>query len=186
MATSKKLKQKHAAQAAAAQVQFENYKDFIVKELVEKFGGSYQTAETMKDVWRDSFIFHPECEKFLITKTQMFLFLLEDKHNNKSPCFLKTLIGLISEYLAKYICKKGISRNDCTQQLIKVLFTDNRFIQNKLKSYQKEVAGPKKPKQPKIQKNKNCEKVAEAVHRVTKERARQIINLKIYVSELVK
>ena len=189
MPKSEKLKQRRAMQVAAAKLQFEAYKEFIVKEFVEKFGGSYQTPETMKDIWRDSFIFRPECEKFLLKKTQIFLLLLEDKQINRSPCFLRTLIGLIAEYLSKYICKKGISRNTCTQQLINILFTNNCLVQKKTKNYQKEiVASQKQPKVPahKRARHKSCEKVAEAVHKITQRKANHTIMLKIYISELVK
>lgn len=68
MAKSKQLKQKRALQVTEAETQFEAYKDFIVKEFIEKFGGSYQTAENQKEIWRDNFIYSPECEQFLISK----------------------------------------------------------------------------------------------------------------------
>ena len=76
MAKSKQLKQKRAMQVAEAEAQFEEYKNFIVKEFIERFGGSYETAENMKDIWRDSFVFRPECEQFLISKTKLFTFIL--------------------------------------------------------------------------------------------------------------
>jgi len=188
MAKSEKLKQKHEEQVAAAEAEFEAYKDFIVEKFIDAFGGSYQTAKNMKDVWRDSFIFRPECEKFLIKHTKIFLFFLDDKHINRSPCFLRTLIGKISEYLSKYICKKNISRNTCTQQLIKIFFTNDSFIQNKIKKYQRDVNVSRKQKQPKAQRNRIPQrsrrvKVAEAVCEANK---KKVLNLKIYVSELVK
>lgn len=189
MAKSEKLKQKREKQVAAAKATFEEYKDYIVQTFIETFGGSYQTAENMKDIWRDSFIFRPECERFLLRKTKMFLLLLDDKHINRSPCFLRTLIGKISEYLSRYICKKGISRNTCTQQLIKVFFNDNALVQKKIKSYQREIAVSRKQKQPKrnrIPQRSRREKVAEAVCEATKKKAQKVLKLKIYVSELVK
>ena len=73
MAKSEKLKQKREKQVAAAKATFEEYKDYIVQTFIETFGGSYQTAENMKDIWRDSFIFRPECERFLLRKTKMLL-----------------------------------------------------------------------------------------------------------------
>lgn len=190
MAKSKKLKEVRAQQMAAAEVQFEAYKDFIVEKFIEKFGGSYQTAETMRNTWRDTFVFRPEYEAFLLSKTRMFLLLLEDTQSNKSPCFLRTLTGLISQYLSKYICKKGISSNDCTQQLMKILFTNNTMVQNKIKNYLKDVAVFNKKQKGKFASKKQAdsryEKVAEAVHTITKKRARHMITLKINVSELVK
>jgi len=188
MAKSEKLKQKRAAQVDAAHAQFEEYKDYIVQEFIDAFGGSYQTAANMKDVWRDSFIFRPECEKFLLKKTKMFLFFLDNKHINKSPCFLRTLIGKISEYLSKYICKKGISRNTCTQQLIKLLFTDDSYTQNKIKSYQREIAVSRR--RPKTEHNRTPrrsrrEKVTDDVRKAIQKKA--VLNLKIYyVSEIEK
>ena len=138
MAMSKRLKQLHAKQVAAAETQFEAYKNFIVQEFIDKFGGSYQTSSGMMDIWRNAFVFRPECEDFLMEKTKMFLFLLDNNHDHKSPHFLKSLIGKISEYLSVYICKKGVKRNTCTQQIKQILFDKNRYIQMMLRHYQSE------------------------------------------------
>lgn len=187
MAQPEKLKQKHAQQVTAAHIQFENYKDEIIKKVVEEFAGSYQTTNDLKKIWRERLEYHPEREKFLLSKTNLFLLLLDDKHTYKSPCFLRTLVGLISDYLSRYICKKGISRNACTQELVKKLFTDNRVIQNKIKDYQKENAcySKKQRKQKaKIAKMPKREKVVQAINK--KNQIQHQIRIQVCISGLVK
>ena len=133
---SKKLKQKRAAQASVARGQFELYKEYIVRELVENFGGSYQTPESMKNIWRTAFVYKPECEKFLIKKTNLFIFLMSGENNTtQGPVFFKTLINLISEYLAAYISKKGVPYDDCTKELTKYFFDKNSHVQSTIKNY---------------------------------------------------
>ena len=99
MAQSESLKKQHAIQIAIAEAHFEAYKNFIVKEFVDKFGGSYQTAQGMKDIWREAFIYTSKCEKFLIEKTIIFLgcMLSTNSRHSQSPTFFKTLIGKISD-----------------------------------------------------------------------------------------
>ena len=135
MAKSEKLKQTHAAQVIAAEKEFTAYKDFIVKEFVDEFGGSYQTAEGLKDVWRTVFIYTPKCEKFLIKKTILFICMLSTKNRDfKSPVFFKNLIGKISEYLSSYIAKKGESKHNCAQYL-RNIFTQNSHVKSRIEEY---------------------------------------------------
>ncbi|MBR5354560.1 MAG: hypothetical protein IK122_00350 [Alphaproteobacteria bacterium] len=149
MAQSKNVKQMHARQVVLAEEQFEAYKDFIVKEFVDKFGGSYQTAEGLKKVWRSVFIYTQKCENFLIEKTVIFLgCALSSKNRDfQSPTFFKNLIGKISEYLAVYIEKKGEPRNACSQRL-RDIFTKNGHVQSRTKEYvnQNQKAWAKKQK----------------------------------------
>jgi len=139
MAQSKNAKQLHAKQVALAEEQFETYKDFIIKEFVDKFGGSYQTAEGLKKIWRNVFIYTPKCENFLIEKTVIFLgCALSSKNRDfQSPVFFRTLIGKISEYLAVYIEKKGEPRNACSQRLRDIL-TKSGHVQSRTKEYVKQ------------------------------------------------
>lgn len=184
MAKPQKTKQMHANQIAAAQIQFENYKDFIVQEFVDKFGGSYQTAEGMKGIWRNAFVYRPECEKFLIEKTKMFLFLLENNHDNKSPYFLRNLVSAICDYLSVYVCKKGIKRNDCVHQLRQVLLFKNTYVQSQINKYHDENRATMKQKHA-TTKTKAKQKVAkkEDIQKKYHKYKIQIITLGIYVNE---
>lgn len=194
MPMSKNLKKKRAAQAAAAREQFELYKQYIVKELVEAFGGSYQNAESMKDVWRTAFVYTPECEKFLIKKTNLFVFLMSgENRTTQGPVFFKNLIGLISEYLSVYISKKGMARNDCTKELNERLFDKNTHIQSTIKNYIKpnQIAWGLKQKE---RRKKTSEQVTpkpannkeEELRKEIRKGHRKFIAFKISIEEIIR
>ena len=158
MAQSKKCKQMHAEQLAAAQEMFELYTKFIIEEFVSKFGKSYETSkyflekekekrESRKDknaskeskkidTWQAHYDYKPECEEFLIDKTKTFIHIgpsVDRKY--QSPTFLRNLTSLISEYLSSYIAKKGLDRNECTKYLQGILFNNNRHVQLETERY---------------------------------------------------
>ena len=186
MAMTEALKQNRADQVVAAREQFELYKDYIVKEFVDKFGGSYQNAESMKNIWRTAFVYTPKCEKFLIEKTSHFILLMSGQNRKtQGPVFFKNLIGLISEYLAVYISKKGISRNDCTKALIEKLFDRNDYVQSKIKVYtrQNEKAwGLKQKEKRKKTKGKFFKSTTEVpVFQTADEKRKKVIAFKIII-----
>ena len=61
-----------------------------------------------------------------------------DYRTSASPCFLRVLTSRISEYLARYICKKGISRNDCVNQLRDIFFVNNHHVGHEIRRYKSE------------------------------------------------
>ena len=191
MAKSEKLKQKHMQQIAAATAEFETYKDFIVKEFVEKFGGSYQNANSMKDVWRTAFVYTPECEKFLIKKTLFYIYMLGTSKNSNSPCFLRVLTSKISEYLSYYICKKGVSNHICAQQLRVVFFVDNQHVKQEIKMYQE--AENKKQKKNVFFKKTSEKKVSEPesnkeeqIRKEFRKRNKKFVAFKISIDEYIR
>ena len=107
MAKSEEVKKLHAIQIALAKEQFEAYKTYIVNEFVSEFGGSYQTPEQMKDIWRKTFKYEPECENFLEFKTRIFIRMLPNEDMINTPTFLRNFIRLVSDYLAVYVCRKN-------------------------------------------------------------------------------
>ena len=136
MAQTKKCKQMHEEQVAAAQEIFKSYKKFIIEEFVNKFGGSYETASNLPTDWRTYYAYKPECEEFLIDKSKTFIHVapsIDRKH--QSPTFLRNLTSLISEYLSSYIAKKGWKRNDCTKYLQEILFDKNQHVQKETQRY---------------------------------------------------
>ncbi len=136
MAQTKKCKQMHTEQVAAAQEMFESYKKFIVEEFVDKFGGSYETASNLPADWRTYYSYKPECEEFLIERTKTFIHVAPSVDRKyKSPTFLRNLTSFISEYLSTYIAKKGWKRNDCTKYLQELLFSKNQHVQKETQRY---------------------------------------------------
>ena len=139
MAQSKKVTNMHAEQVAEAVQIFEIYKKFIAEEFIARFGGSYESPESLPCDWRDYYEYKPHCEEVLIDITKTFIHAypsIERKH--KSPVFLKNITSLISEYLSKYIAKKGWDRNACTKYLKEILFSKNRHVQLEINRYVKE------------------------------------------------
>lgn len=139
MALPENLKKMHEKQVAFAQKQFEAYKNWIVEEFVNEFGGSYQTPEQMKDIWRKTFKYAPECENFLEFKTRIFIRILPNEEGiSNSPVFLKNFIRLVSDYLSVYIVRKNpeLKRNDCANELFERLY--RAYAQRVVNKYQKQ------------------------------------------------
>ncbi len=139
MAQSKKCKEMHAEQVAAAQEMFKSFKTFIIEEFVAKFGGSYERADNLPKDWRVFYAYKPECEEFLIERSKTFIHVAPNvDHKYQSPTFLRNLTSLISEYLSLYVAQKGWKRNDCTKYLQEMLFNKNKHVQLETTRYVKE------------------------------------------------
>ena len=139
MAQTKKCKQMHTEQVAAAQEMFESYKKFIVEEFIAKYGRSYERPDNLPTRWQDYYEYSPMAEEFLIDKTKTFIHVAPDiDRKHQSPVFLKNLIGLICEYLSLYTVKKGWDRNTCTKYLRTILFDKNQHVQLEMQRYVKE------------------------------------------------
>ena len=138
MAQTKKIINMHAEQVAEAVQIFETYKQFITEQFIARFGNSYDTPESLPCDWRDYYEYVPYCEEKLIDITKTFIHAYPSSERKyQSPAFLRTLTGLISEYLSKYVAKKGCSRNTCTQYLKEILFKNNRHVQLEINRYTK-------------------------------------------------
>ena len=195
MAQSESLKKQHATQVAIAEAQFEAYKNFIVKEFVDKFGGSYQTTKGMKNVWREAFIYTPECEKFLTEKTLVFIGCELSTNNRRfqSPTFFKTLIGKISDYLSAYVAKKGTPKNTCKKYLCELLLKSGP-VQSRIKEYvkQNQRAWAKRQNKKKFIKNtpetKKSQNQAEekTTQKRLRERRKKILVVGIHISSIVR
>ena len=145
MTTSKHSDILHKQQSAAANEQFQIYKEFIVYEFVRKFGGSYQIPEQHAQTWRKTFDWTQEREEFLKNKTKDFLNLLpKDSNTYDSPKCLRVLTINIAQYLSVYICRqeeKNLkpgeypNRNIYSDALFQFLFTDNKIVQLRIKRY---------------------------------------------------
>jgi hypothetical protein len=136
-----------ARQLVAAEDIFNNqYKRFIITEFVNKFGSSYksvndyfvidnQTGKIIKDTWRKDFDYSIDRETLLLEQSRVFFGLLPvDNSIYETPGFLKILASKIAEYLSSFIAKKEPNtnnRNKYTEQLIKYLYFDHQYVQNK-------------------------------------------------------
>lgn len=139
MAQSQKVVQQHDKQHALAVLEFSNYVNFIVDEIIKEYGKSYQRAEDIKDNWRQTLEYSPAREDFLINKSKLFLHLFPTSSRDfQSPVFLKGIIGLISEYLSIYSARKGVkNRNICTAEIRDKLYSDNPHVNIEINRYVK-------------------------------------------------
>ena len=141
MAQSERMTLMHNEQKQLAEEVFKNqYKEYIVKELANELTISYITPESLQNTWRKELAYYKDLESFLLWRTHIFIVLLSntDKKidkNLKSPTFLKTFIGLVSDYLSTYTCKKGVNQNDCRQEIRDFLLTNDKYTQIALKRY---------------------------------------------------
>lgn len=133
MAKHEFTKQARAAQKAAVEPQFEEYKSFISRKVIEKFGGSYKTYEEFKDTWRSVFRYEPAIESFLIEKTIFFLDNLPVDGIHNSHSFLDKLSDKISTYLAIYSHSPSSEADfQKTKERIKQkIFTQNKRLQGR-------------------------------------------------------
>ena len=167
MAQTKKALANNAKRVELAQQEFEKYKIYIAKQIHESCKISYVSEQYIQEVWRKEFAYTSEREMFLIRKTRHFLRLFPiDDRDYQSPVFLKSLVGLISDYLSIYTVKSGAgNRHDCKDVLIAALYSDNphvnltvdRYVkENNTQHYkwakEKERKKAEKTKQPKTQK----------------------------------
>ena len=137
MAQSKQLIKKHDKQRNLAISEFSNYVNYIVDEIINKYGKSYQRAEDIKDNWRKTLEYTPECEQFLIAKSKHFLRLFPTTSRDfSSPVFFSNLVGLISEYLSLYSARKGVkNRNICTAEIRNKIYLDNPHVNLEMNRY---------------------------------------------------
>ena len=93
----------------------------------------------MKDIWRQTFEYAPECENFLEFKTRIFIRMLPIKEGiTNTPVFLKNFIRLVGDYLSVYIVRKNpeLKRNDCANELFERLYS--AYANKVVNKYQKQ------------------------------------------------
>ena len=106
------------------------YIEYIGREVVDNFGGSYQNYDTLGKVWRKNLDYTPKIEAFLMTKTKFFLRLLDSRDQTNFNLIYK-VSGNIGEHLSKYLIKKSpdVTRKSVAADVVKDIFlTSERFI----------------------------------------------------------
>lgn len=114
-----------------------NYIEFIGKQVVDNFGGSYQNFETLGKVWRQNLPYSADLENFVMVKTDLFLRLLDNNEQNNFNMMYNVCYG-IAEHLSKYLIKKSpeMTRKKATQQVVNNIFFDSvRFVEKFKKIY---------------------------------------------------
>jgi hypothetical protein len=117
------------------------YIEFIANEVVNNFGGSYQTYDTLGKVWRQKLEYSPKTEQFLIDKTKFFLRMLDGREQSNFNLMYNVCYG-IGDYLSKYLIKKSadLIRTCVTDSVVNDVFlTSERFITKFQATYKKPI-----------------------------------------------
>ena len=113
---------------------------YISTEVIREYGASYDTQGEIRNKWRDTYKYTPEIEKFLVRRAKLFIKTLDtDKAHSSELGFLHALAQEIADYLSRYTMRKSANmiRKQAKQELFKVLWEDNAYI-NTLRATQEE------------------------------------------------
>ena len=86
---------------------YQDYETHITTEILNNFGGSYATLQTIRETW------HTECQytismcDFLVAKSQDFFATMPEKETTcTDPNFLRALTKRMAKYLVPYTIRK--------------------------------------------------------------------------------
>lgn len=123
-------KNKNRRDSASAK-KFGEFVRMICKDVVESFGASYETPETIRNTWRDTYKYSPAIEKFLIKKSKLFIATL-DGHccDSTNLGFLHAVINDMADFLSRYTMRKhtGMERKIAREELKHALWDENAYI----------------------------------------------------------
>ena len=117
------------------------YVEFIGTQVINKFGGSYQTYQSAGKIWRQKMAYRPDIEQFIMHETSLFLRLLDVRDQGNFNMMYKVCYN-ISEHLSKYLVKKSpnLSRKSVTDATLHTIFLDSaRFVAKFKKAYKKPI-----------------------------------------------
>ena len=105
------------------------YKKFIGNEVIDAFGSSYQTYETMGGNWRYDIAYKPEIEKFITVKTNVFITMLPPRYVNNFNVMYQAC-KYMSAYVAQYTIKKNpkLSWNEIENDLMQKMFYNHKKL----------------------------------------------------------
>ena len=126
---------------ANANVIFKEYEQTIAKQVIDTFGGSYQTYETLGKTWRQKMDYNPSVESFVLLKTRTFLRGLEQRDKSNIN-MMYSVCYKISDHLSKYLVKKSPDLTRKTAQddvMNKIFFNFDLFINKFKHTYRKPI-----------------------------------------------
>ena len=117
------------------------YIEFIAKEVINQFGGSYQTYETHGKVWRQQMKYSKIVGDFVMRRTVLFLDLQDIRDLGNLNMMHKVCYN-IAEHLSKYFVKQSpeLTRKVVTTNLLNQLFFNSgRFVAKFQKIYKRPI-----------------------------------------------
>ena len=166
----------HSKECAAHQ-EFLKYKPYIIGCMLEKFGKSYDNVESLRDRWFHLYAYSQDIEKFLILKSQDYLYTRVSTRDLK---FLRALVKYMADYLSEYTMRKvqtedkdirRATRKEQKKILFDEIYAKCHYIQHLVfKQDKKNIFNVEKPsktnkKRPRIQKAKHDYEVHRQVAR---------------------
>jgi len=116
------------------------YIEFIGKEVIGEFGGSYQNYETLGKTWRQNLDYSKKVENFLMERTKLFVCLMEERDRVDFNLMYK-LSYSIGDYLSKYLVKEKkpeITRKKVTEKVVgQLFFESDRLVAKFRNTYKK-------------------------------------------------
>ena len=122
------------------------YVNYIADDVVNKFGGSYQTKESLGKSWRQQMEYNINVENAVIQDTKVWLRLLDNRDQGN----LNLMYGVcydISEHLSKYMVKKSsdLTVEKVTNELLNTLFFNSpHFVSIFKKAYRRPLSNDPK------------------------------------------
>lgn len=105
------------------------YRPYITKKVLDRYGTSFQNAENLGDSWRDNILYSPAVEEFLVLETRVFIRLYTNTDNLWA---IRALVKMISGYLAVFVqmAPDTGSLNRARKKLKHLLFDESDFVQH--------------------------------------------------------
>lgn len=131
----------------AAKKFYTKYEYDISTAVIGKFGGSYQTYETLGNTWRTKMEYRADIKDFLMfqTKTWFGKHLKTDNQGDTNGCIsdlkmIYNLCGGIADYLSKYFAREApdLTRAVAKQKIMNEIYFENSiFVEAFVKRYKK-------------------------------------------------
>lgn len=117
------------------------YIETISKQVIDTFGGSYQTYETLGQTWRQQMKYSSKIESFIIDQTKLFLRLMSSRYQHNFNLLYNVSCG-IGDYLSKYLVKKSadLTRKQVAEKIVNDIFLESAlFVAHFRTTYRKPI-----------------------------------------------
>ena len=132
---------------SASQAKFGEFTRKISAEVIERYGPSYATQDTVRNTWRAELPYTQEIADLLVLKARVFVRMLDEgSADSKNMGFLDALTTLMADYLSAYTMRApGVPKRKVAKEILKrQLFTEFPYI-IKLKAAQESARNARRP-----------------------------------------
>lgn len=128
------IKKKLIGKITKAEQIVNEYKIFIGKEIVDKFGGSYQTYENLGDTWTQKIRYSNEIKDFIFIKTKLFFRVLDKCYQNNFNMMYK-VCNKVANHISPYMLRKSpdLTKENVKDTVLNEIFFDFHLFTAKFK-----------------------------------------------------